>query len=75
MKNTFKLAAIAVAALGLTVACKNAPAEEIDSTPIDTVLIEESIPEEVAEVAEEVQEEEPVKTTVKKDNTKKLIEL
>ncbi len=65
MKKYFQLAAIAVVALALTVACKSKPAEEpIDTTPV----VEEIVDTVVEEVAEEVVEEvvEPVKQAAKK---------
>ena len=68
MKKYFKLAAVAVVALSLTVACKSKAVEEpVDTTP----MIEEIVDTLVEEVAEEVVEpvKEAVKTTAKKANT------
>lgn len=41
--KTIKLAAIALSAIALTVACKNAPEATEDTTPIDTTPIEEIV--------------------------------
>ncbi len=62
MKKAMKLAVMALAVLGLTTACKQKPAEEIDTMPADTMIIEEVIDSAIEEVAEEVVAEEPVKT-------------
>lgn len=75
MKKYFRLAAIAVVAMALTVACKNNTTEE----PADTMPIVEDTMETVDSLAEEVAEEvadivEPVKkaaqTTAKKADEK-----
>ena len=66
MKKVFKLAAIAVLALGLTTACKQKttePEEILDTTPIEQVV--DTL---IDEVTEEVPEEvvaEPVKKAAK----------
>lgn len=62
MKKTVKILALAVVALSLTVACKNAPAEEPIDT-IDTVAVEEEVIDTIVE--EEIVAEETVKTTAK----------
>lgn len=77
MKMKIRIAALALAVMGLTVACNNQPAEEtIDST---TEMVMDTIIEQVAEeeiVAEEPVAEEPVKkatkTQTKKDEGKTL---
>lgn len=75
MKKYFRLAAIAVVAMALTVACKNNTAEEpADTMPVveDTMETVDSLVEEVAEEVAEVVE--PVKkaaqTTAKKADVK-----
>lgn len=71
MKKYFKLAAIAVVALSLTVACKQKPAEEpIDTMPVveDTTIIDTLIEEVVEEVVEPVKQ--VAKTTAKKADQK-----
>lgn len=66
MKKVFRLAAIAVLALGLTTACKQKaaePEEIIDTTTIEEVvdtIIDEAVEEEVPEVVAE-----PVKKAAK----------
>lgn len=66
MKNIFKIAAIAVVAMSLAIACKSNKSEE----PIeDTMPVEEMVMDTIDSVdmvAEEVIPEEPVKTAVKK---------
>ncbi len=73
MKNIFKLAALALVAMSLTVACKSntteAPAE--DTTPIEEFVADTV--DSIEEVAEEVAAEEPVKKAtaqVKKEEAK-----
>ena len=67
MKSIVKIASIAVAAMALTVACKNAPEAVEDTTPIEEV-VEDTMPMiDTVEVA-------PVETTkpvAKKATTKK----
>lgn len=66
MKSTFKLVAIAVAALSLTVACKSKAPEVVEDTMPEEVMVIDTI-DTIEEVAEEVvAPEEPVKKTVKK---------
>ncbi len=43
MKKAFKMAALAVAVLGLTVACKQKAAEPIDTIPTEDLTIEAAI--------------------------------
>lgn len=66
MKNIFKLAAIAVVAMSLAVACKGNKAEEPaeDTMPVEEIVMDTI--DSVEMVAEEVIPEEPVKTTAKK---------
>ncbi len=64
MKTFFRLSAIALVAMSLTVACKSKPAEE----PVDTMMEIIDTMDTIEEVAEEVAVDEPVKTvTAKKD--------
>lgn len=75
MKKIFRLTAMAVVVLGLTVACKSKAVEEpADTTPIDTMPLIEEVIDTIEEVAEEVVAE-PVKPakpakTVKKEEPK-----
>lgn len=68
MKKIFRMTAMAVVVLGLTVACKSKAAEEpLDTTPIDTMPLIEEVIDTVEEVAEEVAEPvKPAKQTQKK---------
>ncbi len=70
MKNIFKLAAIAIVALSLTVACKSNKTEEPieDTTPVEELAVIDTV-DTVEAVAEEVAAEEPVKKVVKKAET------
>lgn len=68
MKKTVKILALAVVALSLTVACKNAPVEEETIDTIDTVTIEETVIDTIVEEAEAVVE--TTKTTAKKAEEK-----
>lgn len=72
MKTIVRNIALAVAVMGLTVAChNNKPAEEpIDSTPVEEV-VEETIEEAPVEVAEAV-EEAPVQAAPAKKSTPKV---
>lgn len=64
MKKVFKLAAMAIAVVGLMTACKqNAPEEAIDTTPVDTMVVEEVM--DTVDTVEAVVAEEPVKKAVK----------
>lgn len=72
MKKIFRLTAMAVIVLGLTVACKSKAAEEPqDTTPIDTMPLVEEVIDTIEEVAEEVAEPvkpaKQAKKTVKKE--------
>ena len=74
MKKNFRIAALAVAACGLMVACNNnAPAELVDTVvPIDTMVVEELI--DTMPVVDTPVVEQPVvakKATPKKAATKK----
>lgn len=69
MKKAFKLAAMAVAIVGLMAACKQNAPETADATPIDTMMVEEFT--DTVDTVEAVAEEEPVKTTAKKTTAKK----
>ena len=69
MKKAFKLAAMAVAIVGLMAACKQNAPETADTTPIDTMMVEEFT--DTVDTVEAVAEEEPVKTTAKKTTAKK----
>lgn len=62
MKKYFRLAAIAVVAMALTVACKSKAENAEDTIVEDTVAIEEVVEEVIDTVAEELVAE-PVKTT------------
>lgn len=62
MKKYFRLAAIAVVAMALTVACKSKTENAEDTIVEDTVAIEEVVEEVIDTVAEELVAE-PVKTT------------
>ncbi|MBP5526844.1 MAG: hypothetical protein J6X79_00145 [Bacteroidales bacterium] len=69
MKKTIKLAAIALVAMSLTVACKSKATEVVeDTTPIEEMVIEDVV-DTLEEVAEEVVPEEPVKKVTKKTTT------
>jgi hypothetical protein len=72
MKTIVRNIALAVAVMGLTVAChNNKPAEEpIDSTPVEEV-VEETIEEAPVEVAEAV-EEAPAQAAPAKKSTPKV---
>lgn len=70
MKKVVRLAAMAIAVLSLSVACKQKPAEEIDTMPADTMPIEEVIDTMVEEVAEDTVVAEPVKKATKKATKK-----
>jgi hypothetical protein len=71
MKKAFRLAAMAFAVIGLMTACKQkAPEVEMDTTPVDTMTMEEVI-DTIDTVA--VAEAEPVKTAVKKATKKKEV--
>lgn len=72
MKTIVRNIALAVAVMGLTVACNNnKPAEEvIDSTPVEEV-VEEVVEEAPVEVAEAV-EEAPVQAAPAKKATPKV---
>lgn len=73
MKKNFRIAALAMAACGLMVACNNnAPAELVDTVvPIDTMVVEELI--DTMPVIDTPVVEQPVvkKTATKKAATKK----
>lgn len=76
MKKTFKFAAIALAAMSLTVACKNAPEATEDTTPIDTTPIEEIVEDTMPMIdTVEIAPAEPVKkaTPKKKAEPKEAI--
>ncbi|MBP5341026.1 MAG: hypothetical protein J6Y52_01520 [Bacteroidales bacterium] len=67
MKTTFKFVAIALAAMSLTVACKNAPEAVEDTTPIDTTPIEEIVEDTMPMIdTVEVAPAEPVKKATPK---------
>ena len=68
MKANFRIVALALAAMALTVACKNAPTEEVaDTMPaIDTTVIDTVVEEPVVE--EPVAEQPAQKATVKKQS-------
>ncbi len=66
MKKTLKLAAFALAAMALMVACKNAPEATEDTTPIDTTPIEEIVEDTMPVIdTVEVAPAEPVKPAKK----------
>lgn len=72
MKKTFKLAAIALVAMSLMVACKSKTAEVVEDTmPVEEMVIDTI--DTIEEVVEEVVVEEPVKKvatkTTKKEET------
>jgi hypothetical protein len=68
MKKYFKIAAIAVLAMGLTVACKSKQAEEVVDTIDSTIdMVVEDTTDSVEMVAEEP-EVEPAKPVAKKEN-------
>ena len=70
MKNTMKFAAIALATMALTVACKNAPEAVEDTTPIDTTPIEEIVEDTMPMIDTVEVAAEPVKkATPKKKST------
>lgn len=71
MKTIVRNIALAVAVMGLTVAChNNKPAEEvIDSTPVEEV-VEETIEEAPVEVAEAVEAAPAAKPAAKKSEPK-----
>ncbi len=75
MKANFRIVALALAAMALTVACKNAPTEEvadtmpaIDTTVIDTVVEEPVVEEPVA------QQPAPKATAKKKSKVEEVVE-
>lgn len=68
MKKYFRLAAIAVLAMGLTVACKSKTEAPVEDTLIETIV--EDTVDTIEEVAEEVAVEEPTKPAVKKEEKK-----
>ena len=71
MKNIFKVAAIAVVAMSLAVACKSNKSEEpIDSIDTTVEAIVEDTVDSVEEMAEDVVAEEPTKPAVKKTTKK-----
>ena len=72
MKTNIKIAAIALAVFGLAVACKGKSEPVEDTTPTDTVLIEEVVDTLVDTVAVEEVEATPApaKKTVKKAEKK-----
>ena len=63
MKKYFRLAAIAVVAMALTVACKSKAENAEDTIVEDTVAIEEVVEEAIDTVAEELVAEPVKKTT------------
>lgn len=72
MKTTFKFIALAVSAMALMVACKNAPEATEDTTPIDTTPIEEIVEDTMpAEDTVAVVVEQPVKKATAKKATQK----
>ena len=72
MKSIVKIASIAVAAMALTVACKNAPEAVEDTTPIDTTPIEEVVEDTMPMIdTVEVAPVETTKPVAKKATTKK----
>lgn len=68
MKNTFKFAAIAVAAMAFAVACNNAP-EATEDTVIDTPAVETVAEEMPVEDTVAVVEEAPAKPAKKAEKT------
>lgn len=76
MKKTLKLASLALAAIALMVACKNAPEATEDTTPIDTTPIEEIVEDTMPAIdTVEVAPAEPAKPAVKKAPAKKKEEV
>lgn len=68
MKKVFRMAAMAVLVMGLTTACKQKTEEAIDTTPVDTMIVEEVVDSAIEEVAEPVKEEvKATKKTAKKE--------
>ena len=78
MKNTLKLAALALAAMALMVACKNAPEATEDTVAIDTTPIEEVVEDTmpaidtVEVVAEPVAKKATAKKATKKEQKNDL---
>ena len=72
MKNIFKIAAIAVVALSLTVSCKSKTEEPVDTMPAEEMIVEDTI-DTIEEVAEAVVAEEPVKVVTKKETKKETV--
>ena len=72
MKSNIKIAAIALAVLGLAVACKGKAEPVEDTTPTDTILIEEVVDTMIDTVAVEEVEATPApaKKAVKKAEKK-----
>ena len=73
MKNIFKVLAFSFAVCALACACNNKPAEvEEDTTPADTIMVEDMtadmVAEELAPVEEEVAATKPAKKAEKKIN-------
>ena len=72
MKNTFKVLAFSFAVCALACACNNKPAEVEDTTPADTIMVEDMtadmVAEELAPVEEEVVATKPAKKAEKKIN-------
>ena len=71
MKNTVKFAALALAAMALTVACKNNNSTVEDTLPVDTLPVIEEVAEDVTLDVDTVTVAEPV---AKKASTKKVEE-
>lgn len=73
MKKTFKFAAIALVAISLMAACKNAPEATEDTTVMDTAMIEEAVEDTTVEDTVVVEEEAPVAKKATPKNNKKAI--
>lgn len=70
MKKSFKVLALALVAMSLTVACNNKTPEQVEDT-IDTVVIDTTPVEDTTPVVEEVVETPAPKAPAKKNNTPK----
>ena len=75
MKNTFKVLAFSFAVCALACACNNKPAEvEEDTTPADTIMVEDMTADMVAEELAPVEEEVAATKPAEKKAEKKINE-
>ncbi len=74
MKNTFKVLAFSFAVCALACACNNKPAEVEDTTPADTIMVEDMTADMVAEELAPVEEEVVATKPAEKKAEKKINE-